>query len=164
MFRYVFTILLFISTQAMAEVKRYPFPNRAAMPIAKAVEIPANATLIYHSGMVATPADLTAESSSRAFWGENTEIQTDSLFKAMEKSLASMGLGLGDIVEMTVFLVGVPELEGRLDFAGFMRAYTNYFGTQEQPNRPARSTVQVAALAAPNVLVEIEVVLVRPKN
>ena len=55
-------------------------------------------------------------------------------------------------------------MDGRMDFAGFMRAYTKHFGTEDQPNKPARSAVQVAGLAGgPNMLVEIEVVLARPK-
>jgi enamine deaminase RidA (YjgF/YER057c/UK114 family) len=39
-----------------------------------------------------------------------------------------------------------------------MAGYTQFFGTAEQPNLPARSAFQVAALAAPGALVEIEVV------
>jgi enamine deaminase RidA (YjgF/YER057c/UK114 family) len=49
-----------------------------------------------------------------------------------------------------------------MDFDGFMTAYRRYFGTEAQPNLPARSTFQVAGLAAPGMLVEIEVVLARP--
>ena len=60
---------------------------------------------------------------------------------------------------MTVYLVGDPAKGGRMDFDGFMAAYTQFFGTKEQPNLPARSTVQVAGLVAPGMLVEIEVQL-----
>ncbi len=49
-----------------------------------------------------------------------------------------------------------------MDFAGFMTGYTKYFGTKEQPNKPARTAFQVAGLAAPGVLVEIEAIAVRP--
>jgi enamine deaminase RidA (YjgF/YER057c/UK114 family) len=35
-------------------------------------------------------------------------------------------------------------------------AHGQFFGTKDQPNKPARSTVQVAALAASGALVEIE--------
>jgi enamine deaminase RidA (YjgF/YER057c/UK114 family) len=42
-----------------------------------------------------------------------------------------------------------------------MEAYTQYFGTKEQPNLPARTTVQIAALNAVGMLVEIEVVLAK---
>jgi enamine deaminase RidA (YjgF/YER057c/UK114 family) len=44
-----------------------------------------------------------------------------------------------------------------MDFAGMMRAYREQFGTAQQPNRPARSTMQVAGLVDPDWLVEIEV-------
>ena len=46
----------------------------------------------------------------------------------------------------------------KMDFAGMMAAYTQFFGTAAQPNKPSRSTVQVAALVAPGALVEIDVV------
>ncbi|MGB5345150.1 MAG: Rid family hydrolase, partial [Woeseia sp.] len=68
----------------------------------------------------------------------------------------------GDVIKMTVFLVGDPEMEGKMDFAGFMRSYTKYFGTAEQPNLPARSAVQIAGLAGDGMLVEVEVILARP--
>jgi enamine deaminase RidA (YjgF/YER057c/UK114 family) len=59
---------------------------------------------------------------------------------------------------MHVYLAGDPEKGGKLDFPGMMAAYTRFFGTKEQPNKPARSAMQVAALAAPWALVEIEVI------
>jgi enamine deaminase RidA (YjgF/YER057c/UK114 family) len=72
-------------------------------------------------------------------------------------------LGFGDIIKMTVFLVADPAAaDQRMDFKGFMEAYTQFFGTPEQPNLPARSAVQVAGLAAPGMLVEIEVILAKP--
>jgi len=66
------------------------------------------------------------------------------------------------VVKMTVFLVGDPAKGGRMDFAGLMEAYREKFGTAAQPNLPTRSAVQVAALANPGWLVEIEVTAVRP--
>jgi enamine deaminase RidA (YjgF/YER057c/UK114 family) len=42
-------------------------------------------------------------------------------------------------------------------------AYAKYFGTSAQPNKPARSTFQVAALVAAGALVEIEVQAARAK-
>jgi enamine deaminase RidA (YjgF/YER057c/UK114 family) len=44
-----------------------------------------------------------------------------------------------------------------MDFAGMMRGYSASFGTKEQPNKPARSTMQVAGLVREGWLVEIEV-------
>lgn len=148
------------SEQQAVEVKRHPLPD-SDFPIAQAVELPPGTTLVYHSGMVPGPADPNAERYSRAFWGD-TEAQTLSVFAKLEESLANKGLGFGDVVKMQVYLVGVPELDGAMDFRGMMRAYRKYFGTPEQPHLPARSAFQVAGLAAPGMLVEIEVVLARP--
>jgi enamine deaminase RidA (YjgF/YER057c/UK114 family) len=145
-----------------ADVTRHPLPNNSTFPIAQAVEVSAGTTLIYHSGTVPGPANPEAERGSRAFWGD-TEAQALSVFSRMEASFAKLGVGFGDVLKMTVFLVGDPELGGRMDFDGFMRAYTKYFGTKEQPNLPARSAVQVGGLAGEGMLVEVEVVLARPK-
>lgn len=71
-------------------------------------------------------------------------------------------LGFGNVVMMYVSLVGDPERSGRMDFVGRMASYTKHFGRKEQPNKPARTTVQVAALATPGALVEVEVIAARP--
>jgi enamine deaminase RidA (YjgF/YER057c/UK114 family) len=62
---------------------------------------------------------------------------------------------------MNVYLVGDPRLDDRMDFEGLMKGYLQFFGTEKQPNVPARTTVQVAGLPMPGALVEIEVVAAR---
>ena len=79
----------------------------------------------------------------------------------IEATLKSEGLTMGDVVMMHVYMAGDPAKGGKLDFPGMMAAYSRFFGTKEQPNKPARSTVQVAALVAPWALVEIEVIAVK---
>lgn len=151
-----------LAVPALAEPKRYPLPNNSTFPIARAVEVPAGTTLIYHSGQVPSPEDTEAEKGSRKYYGD-TYTQSMSVFKKFEASLTDIGLDFGDAVKLTVFLVGDPEMEGKMDFGGFMKAYTQYFGTEEQPNLPARSAIQIAGLAGgPGMLVEIEMVLAKP--
>ena len=58
--------------------------------------------------------------------------------------------------------LGAALASAQVDFAGFMEGYTQFLGTPQQPNLPVRSVVQVAALANPGWLVEIEVTAVRP--
>lgn len=43
-----------------------------------------------------------------------------------------------------------------MDFAGMNDGFKQFFGTADNPATVARSTVQVAALAGPAFLVEIE--------
>jgi len=149
-----------VASASAADVVRHPLGGGSTFPIARAVEVPAGKTIIFHSGTTPAPADPKAAAGSPEYWGD-TKTQALSAFGRIKESLDSLGVGFKDVVAMTVYLVGVPDKGGRMDFDGFMAAYTQFFGTKEQPNLPARSTVQVAGLAAPGMLVEIEVQLVK---
>jgi len=142
------------------EVVRHRTPG-SNFPIAMAVEVPAGRTTVMVSGMVPSVTDGNAPRNSVAAFGD-TRAQTANVLGRIEASLRSINLGLGDVVRMQVFLVGDPAREGRMDFDGFMAAYTERFGTAAQPNLPARSVMQVAGLVNPGWLVEIEVTAVRP--
>jgi enamine deaminase RidA (YjgF/YER057c/UK114 family) len=126
-------------------------------PIAKMVTVPAGATTYYLSGMVAPVSNPAAPKDSIEAYGD-TKTQTIGAIGEIKKALASQGLTLGDVVVMHVFLAGDPAKGGKMDFAGMMEGYKQFFGTKDQPNKPARSTVQVAALVGPAFLVEIEVI------
>ena len=143
-----------------ADVVRHKIPN-SNFPISAAVEVPAGKTLVFLSGVVPPVADANAPKDSPQAYGD-TKTQTVGVLTSIEKQLKGMGLSMGDVVKMQVFLVGDPAKGGKMDFAGFMAGYTQFFGTATQPNLPSRSAMQVAALASPNFLVEIEVTAVRP--
>lgn len=116
----------------------------------------------YLSGQLAspvTPAD--AAKGVAAEYGD-TKTQAASVFAKIQAGLKEQGLDMKDVVKMTVFLGPDPKT-GKLDFAGMQSEYVKYFGTKEQPNKPARSAFQVAALAAPWALLEIEVIAVKSK-
>jgi len=134
--------------------------NGTSFPIARAVEVPAGKTLYFHSGMTPAPLDPKAAPGTPEYWGD-TKTQTLSVFARIKESLDKLGLGFGDVVAMTVYLAGDPAKGGRMDFDGMMAAYSQFFGTKDQPNLPARSTVQVAGLVQPGMMVEIEVQLAK---
>jgi enamine deaminase RidA (YjgF/YER057c/UK114 family) len=143
-----------------ADVVRHPLGGGSTFPIARAVEVPAGKTIIFHRGTTPAPLDPKAAPGTPEYWGD-TKTQALSTFGRIKESLDQLGLGFKDVVAMTVYLVGDPAKGGKMDFEGFMAAYTQYFGTKEQPNLPARSTVQVAGLVAPGMLVEVEVQLAK---
>ncbi|MNB85884.1 2-aminomuconate deaminase [compost metagenome] len=150
-----------MSTQANAdEVVRHKIPN-SDFPISLAVEIPASATLVNLSGAVPPVIDSKADPKSITAYGD-TEAQTVSTLKSIESTLKGLGLSLGDVVKMQVYLVSAANNDGKMDYAGFMKGYTQFFGTAAQKNLPTRSVFQVAGLANPGFLVEIEVSAVRP--
>jgi len=152
--------LAMASTAHGADVVRHPLAGGSKFPIARAVEVPAGKTIIFHSGITPAPLDAIAAVGTPAYWGD-TKTQSLSAFARIKESLDALGAGFGNVVAMTVYLVGDPAKGGRMDFDGFMEAYSQFFGTAAQPNLPARSTVQVAGLVAPGMMVEIEVQLVK---
>lgn len=159
MFRHIVASFLTVAALASAQtaVKHIQTPNSA---IASAVW--AGDTL-YVSGQLAspvTPAD--RDKGTPAVYGD-TKTQAAGALGKIEALLKEQGLGMGNVVMMHVYLLGDPANGGKLDFAGLNAAYSQFFGTKEQPNKPARSAVQVAALAIPGPLVEIEVIAVKPK-
>jgi enamine deaminase RidA (YjgF/YER057c/UK114 family) len=116
----------------------------------------------YLSGQLASPvtaADPTK--GTEADYGD-TKTQAASVFSKIQKALQEQGLDMKDVVKMTVFLGPDPKT-GKLDFAGMQSEYVKYFGTKDQPNKPARSAFQVAALAASWALLEVEVIAVKGK-
>lgn len=127
-----------------------------ASPIAASATVPAGATLYFLSGATAAPIDPKITDTPDAFG--DTEAQAMSIFAKMKAQLAELGLNMGDVVKMTVFLVGDPKLNGKMDRDGMMRAYTKYFGTADQPNKPTRSAFQIAGLARPQQLIEVEAI------
>lgn len=152
-----------LGATSYADVTRHALPNNNPFPIARAVEVTPDTTIIYHSGLVPGPVNPKAERGSREYYGD-TETQALNVFKRAEASFKELGVSFSDVIKMQVFMVGDPALGGKMDFAGFMKAYKLYFGTEAQPNKPARSAFQIAGLAGgPNMLIEIEMVLAKPK-
>lgn len=142
------------------EVTRYKIPG-SSFPISNAVEVSPGVSTVYLSGKVPAMLDKSKPATDPAAYGGDTEGQTVNVLKSIEAQLKSMGLSMSDVIKMQVFLVKDPAKGNKMDFAGFMKGYTQFFGTAEQPNLPARSAFEIAALANPAWLVEIEVVAVR---
>jgi enamine deaminase RidA (YjgF/YER057c/UK114 family) len=158
-------------TTILATTIAISFPAAAGQLTVKRIAPPtaaiANAVwagdLLYISGQLpnpVTPAD-TAKGTP-AVYG-NTKAQAESSLKKMEAILKEQGLTMGDIVVMHVYLAADPAMDNKMDFAGMNASYSQFFGTPAQPNKPARSTVQVAALVAAGALVEIDAVAARSK-
>ena len=80
------------------------------------------------------------------------EAQTRQTLENMKNVLTAAGASMSDVVKCTVFLVNAD------DFAKMNEVYKSYFAK----DLPARSTVIVAALARPPIIVEIECIAYRP--
>ena len=133
-----------------AQTTRIPLPN-STLPISAAVW--AGDTLYISGSLDPDPKAHT-----------DTTSQTVGLLKDLQKLLESQHLTLGDVVMMHVYLGADPAKDGKMDFDGMMAGYSQFFGTREQPNKPARTTVQVVLPAGVRgALVEIDMIAVRPR-
>ena len=145
--------------QAGDKVERVPMAN-PDLPIAGAVVVPAGYDTVYVSGHIPKVAKPDAPKGSTEMYGD-TKTQTISVLQQISDLLASQQLSMTDVVMVHVYLAGDPANGGKMDFAAMNAGFVQFFGSKQQPNKPARSTVQVVALAAPGALVEIEAIAVR---
>lgn len=116
-------------------------------PIATGVIVPPGMEVFYVSGI---------PSASEG----GTSAQTEDVLKKLGAVLKQQGYDFGDVVNAKVYLVADPQT-GKMDFAGMNAAFRKFFGSAQQPNKPSRVTVQIAGLALPGALVEIELTAAR---
>jgi 2-aminomuconate deaminase len=79
--------------------------------------------------------------------------QTRAVIENIRDILTAAGADLADLVEVSTFLVSMD------DFQGYNEVYSEFFGYQG----PARTTVAVAELPHPHLLIEIKAVAWRPR-
>lgn len=160
------TVIAVVSLPAgAAEIVRHKNPGAAI--ILQGVTVPAGAETLYLSGQLASPIDPAKASAPPGTLGladyGDTKTQAVSTFNKIKAALTARGYTMADVIKLTVFVAGDPALAGKMDFAGFNEGYKQFFGTAENPNLVARSTVQVAALAGPAYLIEIEAIAAKAR-
>lgn len=148
-----------VRATAPTDVRYYGSPESS---IAAAVAIPAGRALYWTSGTVPPVLDEGSPSGTRERYGD-TETQATGVLERIRDRLGEEGLGLEDVVYLRVYLVADPEKDGLIDYRGWFNAYAKFFGTEENPTKPARSTVGVAGLVSPDWLVEIEAFAAYPE-
>jgi 2-iminobutanoate/2-iminopropanoate deaminase len=79
--------------------------------------------------------------------GQDMREQTRNVLERIKLILTAAGTSLDNVLTATTYLTRVEEL------AAYNEEYAKYFPT----NKPARTTVTVAALNSPELLVEITV-------
>lgn len=81
-------------------------------------------------------------------------VQTRAVIENIRDVLHSAGSSLGDLVEITTYLVNMN------DFGGYNEVYGEYFDY----DGPARTTVAVHQLPHPHLLIEMRAVAYRPEK
>jgi 2-aminomuconate deaminase len=110
---------------------------------------------IFVSGTSSRRADDSIAGAARDAGGQlvlDIRTQTRAVLENIRDILAAAGAALADVVEVSTYLVNMA------DFAGYNEVYSEFFGH----DGPARTTVAVAALPHPQLLIEIKAVAYAP--
>jgi 2-iminobutanoate/2-iminopropanoate deaminase len=91
---------------------------------------------IQHAGVVYLSGQIPLDPSTGKLVGDDIEAQTERVLENLRAVLAAAGAGFEKLVRVSVFLIDMRE------FPRFNAVYARVLGDA----RPARSTVQVAAL------------------
>jgi len=110
---------------------------------------------IFVSGTSARRADDSIAGAQRDAAGRpllDIRAQTRAVLENIRDILTGAGASLADVVEVSTYLVNMG------DFDGYNEVYSEFFGYQG----PARTTVAVAQLPHPQLLIEIKAIAYRP--
>lgn len=149
-------ILPLLLIGAPPAIVRHADPAQPRHRIVQAIHVPPGAEQLILSGQVSPPLD---PARPAAGYGD-TERQGIATLARIEAIVRRHGWTMGDVVNLKVYLVADPA-RGGMDFDGWNRAYARWFGVDGPHPRVTRSTVEVKALAAPGLLVEIDATLMR---
>ncbi len=138
------------------------FTGEATVPFASGVGVPAGRAFFCASGLGA-PVIKKEATTLYDRYGD-TYVQSGAALKSLAAVLAKQGLTLADVVFLRIYVAPDATKSSKPDFPAWFRAYGEVFNTKENPVKPARTTVGVAALVNPDWLIEIEAVAVYPEK
>lgn len=159
-------VLALPSVASAQTIERFKAPAVIPVPILQGAIVPTGTDTFYLSGQLAAPIDPKAPPSPALTLEQvgDTRTQTISVLGKIKSLLEAHGYKMSDVIKLTVFVVGDPRLGGKADLSGMNDGYKQFFGTSDNPNVVARSAVQVAGLATPAFLVEIEAIAAKPSH
>jgi enamine deaminase RidA (YjgF/YER057c/UK114 family) len=159
-FQCVFSLLFILAQYSNAQTTpdKVIYRGNPASAIASSVIIPANKKYFYSSGTLGPVIDSTAAAGTRERYGD-TKTQAIGILEKFKSDLTKEGLTLANIVFMRVY-VAPDKQTGKFEFQSWFDAYAQFFGTKDNPVKPARSTIGVAQLVNPDRFIEIEIVAV----
>jgi 2-aminomuconate deaminase len=140
----------------MAKVESKVVEGKAA-PRGKYPHIKRAGDFLIVSGTSSRRADNTiAGAEADEFGTTHLDIreQTKAVIENIRDILRSAAADLGDVVEITTYLVNMN------DFGGYNETYGEYFDHEA----PARTTVAVHQLPHPHLLIEIRAVAYKPEK
>jgi reactive intermediate/imine deaminase len=139
------SLFLALPVVAFAQVKRSN-PPTLSKPTGYThvveVDVSGRAKMVYIAGQIAFDKD------GKLVGAGDMKAQAEQVFKNLEAALASAGAKFSDVVKMNTYVTDMSKA------ADVREVRAKYFGDTS----PASTLVQVAALARPELMIEVEVV------
>jgi enamine deaminase RidA (YjgF/YER057c/UK114 family) len=127
--------------------------------------VPASAETLFYSGSInfAMPEGCGRRDVGRSGCAAgDMEAQGTAILQGFRDRLEARGWSMENVVRANVYGVAGPD--GKLDFAGFNRAFAKFFSREEGGWYPSRTFVEVKALFRPELLVEVEIVAMKVRE
>jgi enamine deaminase RidA (YjgF/YER057c/UK114 family) len=119
----------------------------AASPISSGIAVKPGAALYFSAGAVPSVEG-------------DMKTQALSALESLKGRMADAGVSFKDVIFLRAYVV--PEANGDFDRKGWSEAYSTYFNTPTQTQKPARTTIPVHSLPRPNWKIEIDVIAAQP--
>jgi len=129
-----------------------------SLPFADIVAVDAGSAYFFTWGVTASPRfQNIARTGTNDRYGDTYQ-QSKAVLSQLTVDLAEVGLTLRDVVNVRAYVVADPEP----DFAGWNRAFTEFFGTKTNPHKPARTSVGISRLFLSSYRIEVEFIAAFP--
>ena len=142
----LFASLMTASSIAQAIKRDNPAGLFSSPRFTNVVEVSAGTNLIFVSGLTAQGVDGKVPAGADA--------QADAVFSHLRTALESRGLKPSDVVQIRAFLVDMPNT-----IPAYRKAAAAFFANSQPP---VSAAVGVSALVSPDLLMEVELIAVRP--
>lgn len=153
-------VYVVLSSLARSDNDNITSLSPSKLPYADLVAVEPGSQLFYTWGVTASPRfKEIAKGDVENRYG-NTYEQSYSVLSQLSYDLAEVGLTLRDVVNVRAYIVADPEP----DFDSWNKAFSEFFGTVNNPSKPARTTLGISRLFLPDYRVEVEFTAVFPSG
>lgn len=153
-------LLLSLASGVQANDSFMLHPTASAAPYSASASALPTASLFFTSGMVPAPADADAPAGSPERFGD-TYTQAMSIFARHLENLQAQGLSREDVLYARAYVVEDPSLDD-FDWAGWNRAFTDFFSAGGSDHAPARTSIGIDRLGNSDWLIEVELIAAYP--
>ncbi|MCH6256400.1 Rid family hydrolase [Puniceicoccaceae bacterium K14] len=124
------------------------------------VSVEAGTEYFYTWGVTASPRVMEiARTGTKDRYGDTYQ-QAYGVLTQLSQDLSEVGLTLKDVVNVRAYVVADPEP----DFEAWDRAFSEFFGTANNPHKPARTSIGISRLFHSDYRIEVEFVAVFPSG